>query len=243
MRLRFEVKHQLAPKHFSEAASRVYGTFGLNVEQGERVYVEPFSVDVEPGQIILFSGASGGGKTSCLKQFVEQTGAVWLNAVADENKTVIEHFSNVSNGARLLGKCGLSEAQLMLRYPQELSDGQRYRFAMARAIDTECNTLACDEFLATLDRVTAKVVACNIRSLVTERGLIMAVATTHEDLFDDLQPDWVVTFDGRYAQVTRHKPKKKESRFTRTCALHEVLARIGNGSKDGITEAQASGLL
>jgi len=33
----------------------------------------------------------------------------------------------VQQGMQILSACGLSEAQLMLRTPAELSDGQRYR--------------------------------------------------------------------------------------------------------------------
>ena len=33
--------------------------FGMDPEQGERVYVPQFDLDVEPGQIVLFSGTSG----------------------------------------------------------------------------------------------------------------------------------------------------------------------------------------
>jgi len=45
-----------------------------------------------------------------------------------------------------------------------------------------------DEFCATLDRDTAKIVAFNVQKLARTLGKAVVVATTHTDLFEDLQP-------------------------------------------------------
>lgn len=235
MKVSMHVRYTLAPKEPSVAAGRVYGTFGLTPEQGEREYVAPFAIDVEPGQIVLFQGVSGTGKTSCLRQFAEQTRATWLTEIpVDEGRMVIEQMGSYQQAIEFAGRCGLSEAQLLLRYPTELSDGQRYRFLMAKALALGKVVLACDEFLATLDRTTAKVIAYNLRKLVSTYGLILAAATTHEDLAEDLQPDWLVTFTTDGAVVTRGEPVKKEYRFTPICSLQEALERIGCASLSGI---------
>ena len=46
-----------------------------------------------------------------------------------------------------------------------------------------------DEFLALLDRVTAKVIAYNIQKIARKAGATLVVATTHRDMVDDLSPD------------------------------------------------------
>src|SRR5262249_18761954 len=57
--------------------------------------------------------------------------------------------------------------------------------------------IAADEFTATLDRTLAKVVAFNLRKLVTRTGVGVLATTTHEDIVEDLQPDvWVRCRDG-----------------------------------------------
>ena len=45
-----------------------------------------------------------------------------------------------------------------------------------------------DEFCATLDRDTAKIVAFNVQKLARHHGKAVLAATTHTDLFDDLAP-------------------------------------------------------
>ncbi|HKB03349.1 MAG TPA: hypothetical protein VKD90_14085 [Gemmataceae bacterium] len=49
--------------------------------------------------------------------------------------------------------------------------------------------LLADEFAANLDRTLAKVLAFNLRKLVTRTGVGALLATTHEDLTADLRPD------------------------------------------------------
>ena len=89
-----------------------------------------------------------------------------------------------------LAACGLSEARLLLRTPGELSEGQRYRFRLAFAlVRGGVPFVAADEFTATLDRTLAKVVAFNVRKLVTRAGVGLLAATTHDDVVEDLDPD------------------------------------------------------
>ena len=121
----------------------------------------------------------------------------------------------VDDGLATLAGCGLSEAWLLLRTPAELSEGQRYRFRLALALASrervrpELSTIppvahapgspwvVADEFTATLDRTLAKVVAFNVRKLVSRTGVGLLTATTHEDIVEDLQPDlWVRCGDG-----------------------------------------------
>jgi GNAT superfamily N-acetyltransferase len=45
-----------------------------------------------------------------------------------------------------------------------------------------------DEFAATLDRDTAKIVAFNLQKLARQQGKAVLAATTHTDLFEDLNP-------------------------------------------------------
>jgi GNAT superfamily N-acetyltransferase len=52
--------------------------------------------------------------------------------------------------------------------------------------------LLADEFAANLDRTLARVLAFNLRKLVTRTGVGALLATTHEDLTADLRPDLCV---------------------------------------------------
>lgn len=216
----FHVEYELAEKKSTINSGIVYGMFGLKMEQGKREYVKPFQLDIKPGEIVLFSGTSGGGKTSCLRQMAEQANGELLDYHKyKENTAVIDHFSDVKRGMYYLGICGLSEAQLYFRYPSELSDGQKYRFAIAMQLYKGNKILLCDEFLATLDRTTAKVIAYNLRKIAIKENIIIGLATTHTDIIDDLQPEHIVLFENGEANIHRCTVKKNEFLFTTLCKL------------------------
>ncbi len=107
---------------------------------------------------------------------------------------------------QLLAMCGLGEAPLLLRTPQELSEGQRYRFSLALAVSMKPQWIVADEFTAVLDRTTAKVIAYNVRRIADRYGVGFLLATAQGDVEADLSTDLCVTcdLDGRVT-VTRRK--------------------------------------
>jgi ABC-type ATPase with predicted acetyltransferase domain len=237
MKALLHVEYELKPKKPSLAAGKIFGSFGLESSPGRREYVKPFTLEFNEKDIIAFVGISGTGKTTCLQQLKNQTVGLDLNElVFDNDKTVIEHFENYDIGLKNLSICGLAEAQLFLRYPNELSDGQRYRFRMALGLSDKRNVLVCDEFLATLDRISAKTIAFSIRKLISNSEKILAIATTHTDILEDLQPNITVNFGPEGVEIAHEEIIKKKSHFIIISSLHAALEQIGTGLVSGITE-------
>ena len=98
---------------------------------------------------------------------------------------------------------GLGEVWTYLRKPEQLSEGQRWRLRLAlsmhaagRRRDGGLVVLACDEFAALLDRVTAAVIARTVRRVVDATpGVCAVLATSHDDLEKPLRPDAVLRCD------------------------------------------------
>ncbi|NIR86396.1 hypothetical protein GWO13_02040 [Candidatus Bathyarchaeota archaeon] len=88
----------------------------------------------------------------------------------------------------MLSRIGLNDAFLFVRRYSQLSDGQKYRFRIAKMIESGRRYWVMDEFCATLDRDTAKIVAFNVQKLARRLGKAVIAATTHTDLFQDLAP-------------------------------------------------------
>jgi ABC-type ATPase with predicted acetyltransferase domain len=179
-----------------------------------------------------------------------------INALEPGDATLIDSFQlSVSETMHLLSSCGLGEAHLMLRTPAELSDGQRYRFRLAMGLAARPRWLAADEFTATLDRTLAKVVAHNIRKLCDRIGCGFLLATTHEDVVADLDPDVHVQcrLDGEIAVAQRdgstmpddsvgtNCKKKERCRLARSCGSAARPGATGRTSLGGITGVITSG--
>jgi hypothetical protein len=93
-----------------------------------------------------------------------------------------------------------------------------------------------DEFCAVLDRTLAKVLAFNVRKLATRTGVGVLLATTHDDLTDDLNPDLLVRCHGDGAiDVERRAVKKKRSASTTSYGSRTAPSPTGRTSLGGIT--------
>ena len=209
------VAYSVPPKRNSVRASLVMDHFGISPDIAERVLARDLEIPLEPGDIVLFTGGSGSGKSSLLRALAAQLDD---KSTASQSILYLSHLDlgqqilidalplEFDESLQLLASCGLGEAQLMLRTPQELSDGQRYRFALALAIAHRPRWIVADEFAALLDRTTAQVIAHNIRRLADRTGIGFLLATAQNDICQDLEADIHVTceLDGQVdVQVAR----------------------------------------
>ena len=202
------IRHAFRPVRRSLATGVVSDLFGLAPTEPPHTVADGVALAVRPGDLVLFTGPSGSGKSSLLRAAGGQFGAVDAMALGLPDVPLIDALPGPVEGRLgLLAACGLSEARLLLRTPAELSDGQRYRFrlafALAHASGSKGKWLIADEFAAYLDRTLARVLAFNLRKLVTRTSVGMLLATTHEDLTADLRPDLHVRClgDGDVRQV------------------------------------------
>lgn len=91
-----------------------------------------------------------------------------------------------------LCEVGLSDPLTWAAHPETLSDGQRARYHLALMLNDRIPTIVIDEFLASIDRTTARCVAWSVSRAVRRRSITLIAITSHEDLGGDLQPDvWI----------------------------------------------------
>lgn len=209
------IRYCFHPVRKSLATGEVADLFGLADEPAEHVVAENILLDIRPSDLVLFTGPSGSGKSSLLRAAGKQLDAVDAMALELPDRPLVDTLpGTVRERLDLLAACGLSEARLLLRTPSELSNGQRYRFRIACALASPAPFLVADEFAAYLDRTLAKVLAFNLRKLVTRTGKGILLATTHEDLTDDLRPDlWVRCKGEGRVDIVRKNQGDSASRF------------------------------
>jgi ABC-type lipoprotein export system ATPase subunit/GNAT superfamily N-acetyltransferase len=171
--------------------------FGLGLDQWEKfVIYDNVELKIGPKDIVYITGDSGSGKSVLLKALEKDIrldmGLTCIN-IADikprKGLPLIETVGrSLEEGLELLSKVGLSDAFLFLRSYEQLSDGQKYRYKIAKMMESKAQFWIMDEFAATLDRDTAKIVAYNLQKLARQQGKAVLAATTHTDLLEDLNP-------------------------------------------------------
>jgi ABC-type ATPase with predicted acetyltransferase domain len=170
--------------------------FGLGIDDAQRFKVLDAELKIGPQDIVYITGDSGCGKSVLLRAIKADLGeeAIDLSDVAvDAEKPLIETVgATVEEGLELLSKVGLNDAFLFLRTYSQLSDGQRYRYRIAKLIESGKQWWLMDEFAACLDRDTAKIIAFNLQKIARQQGKAVIAATTHSDLTEHLKPSVLV---------------------------------------------------
>jgi ABC-type lipoprotein export system ATPase subunit len=156
---------------------------------------DPLELPLRAGELTLVVGPSGSGKSTLLRDLaraardrgwrVARPGAGPLPA----RPCVDLVGRGVDDALAGLALAGLADARTLLRRPAELSDGQRWRLRLARAIErartgargTGGALLVIDELAATLDPPAAASVAQLLRRVVDREPALAAVAATPRD--------------------------------------------------------------
>jgi ABC-type ATPase with predicted acetyltransferase domain len=168
--------------------------FGLGISEFQKhVVYDNVEFKIGPKDIVYLTGDSGSGKSVLLKAItkdLQPNEVANLNEIkVDPDKPLIDTVGEtVEEGLKLLSKVGLNDAFLFVRRYSQLSDGQKYRYKIAKLIESGAQWWIMDEFCATLDRETAKIVAYNIQKLARNHKKTIIAATTHTDLLEDLAP-------------------------------------------------------
>lgn len=187
---RFMTKVKRSPRILEVAEA-----FGIGLDDKEFVVFDNLELEVKQGDIVYITGQSGAGKSVLLRELESQMrerkkSVVNLDHVTLEDAPIIDQIGKDTNDAiKILSSAGINDAYLYLRKPSELSDGQRYRFRLAKAIETGAEVWVADEFLAVLDRVSAMVIAFSIQKTARASNATLIVATTHTDMVSDLAPN------------------------------------------------------
>lgn len=194
----------------SDRVLEVAESFGIGLEEREFKVLDNVEVDIDKGDVVYITGQSGSGKSQMLNELErlmreEGLSVVNMSEVKYEDKPIIDQVgSSTSEAIELLSRAGINDAYILIRKPQELSDGQMYRFKLATIFSMNADVIVCDEFAAVLDRVTAKVVSYAASNWVRKKNKILIVATTHTDLITELAPTITIVkrFNDRIEIVT-----------------------------------------
>ena len=218
----------------SRRVAKISDAFGIGVDETHffKVY-DNFALAWNDGDLVFITGDSGGGKSVLLRVIKRKLSAQgkkiadFSEVKVDENEVLIESIGrDVNEAMNIFSMVGLNEAFLVLRKYKELSEGQKYRYRVAKMINSGADVWVMDEFLSMLDRDTAKIVAYCIQKWARRLGKTVFVATAHKDIIEDFNPNVLVVKNfGSDAETTYLAPTEKECSIMR-----EVDIREGNRS-------------
>ena len=146
--------------------------------------------------ILLICGKSGSGKSTILNEVYGTSKPIMY----DYSKCVISQFPRLTEEevCDLLSSMGLASVPTWLRKPQELSNGERARLDIAKAIyDANGGVVLLDEYTSVVNRSAAKSMSHALQRYARQKGLKIIIASCHFDIVEWLQPDYMFNLEHR----------------------------------------------
>lgn len=201
----FDIIKQVKPKKTFRVAS-VIGKFDL---QSEHI-IEHFKGEIEfskDWQIGLIVGKSGTGKTTIAKQLFKDA---YITTFKYDAETVLDDMPkecSVEQITSAFNSVGFSSPPSWLKPYSVLSNGQKMRVDLARAILEEKHFFVFDEFTSVVDRNVAQIGSFAMQKAIRKTNKQFIAVTCHYDVEEWLLPDW--TFNTDTMTFQSHEGQKK----------------------------------
>lgn len=201
----FNIVREITPTHSFRVAS-VMGKFDLQTNH----VLERFEGEIQfpdEWQIGLIVGASGTGKTTIAKELFPDA---YVTDFKYDSETILDDMPgecSVEDITKMFNAVGFSSPPSWLKPYSVLSNGQKMRVDLSRALLLEKDLIVFDEFTSVVDRQVAQVGSFAVQKAIRRTDKKFIAVTCHYDVEDWLLPDWV--FDTN-TMTCRVGSKKKD---------------------------------
>lgn len=178
--------------------NNIINSFDLNPDKLEEHFQGNIEIEGRNWQIGLIVGGSGTGKTTIAKQLFpnELDNKELFNYT---NKAVIDEMPNnkdLNEITKVFSSVGFSSVPSWLKPYHVLSNGEKMRIDLAKAILSDEKIIVFDEFTSVVDRTVAKTTSYAISKAIRKQPNKKFIAIScHHDIKDWLEPDWIYDTD------------------------------------------------
>lgn len=143
----------------------------------------------------LIVGASGSGKSTILESvfgsYIAQDYEFTADAIVDD----MPSEASMNDICKTFNSVGFSSPPSWLKPYSVLSNGEKMRVQLARALLEQHEIFAFDEFTSVVDRNVAKIGSHAMQKAIRRTSKQFIACTCHTDVEEWLQPDWVFSTD------------------------------------------------
>lgn len=176
-------------------AQKVVGMFDVPVEERlTRTWDLDLSGIPEEWGIGCIVGPSGAGKTTLAQELYGAENVLMEHEWPDD-VSFLEGFPedcDVQDIVNTLSHVGFASPPSWLQPYGTLSNGQKFRADMARAMLSKADPIVIDEYTSVVDRNVAKIASAAVSKTIRRAGKRFVAVTCHYDVIEWLEPDWVL---------------------------------------------------
>jgi len=182
------VKEIKADKTFR--VQSVIGQFDLKNEHIKENFKGNIDIENKKWNIGAIVGSSGTGKSTIAKKLF---GNQLIQNFEYKEKSILDDMpeNSVKNICKIFNRVGFSSPPSWLKPYSVLSNGEKMRVDLARALLEKRDLIVFDEFTSVVDRQVAKIGSYAIAKTIRKENKKFIAVSCHYDILDWLEPDWV----------------------------------------------------
>jgi energy-coupling factor transporter ATP-binding protein EcfA2 len=161
-------------------------------ETSEQRWDVSIPLNEKPWNIGLIVGPSGCGKTTIASEIFGDkmvAGFEW-----DDKKSILDAFPKsmgIKDISAILNSVGFSSPPSWFKPYKVLSNGEKFRVDIARALAESPDLCVIDEFTSVVDRTVAQIGSAAVAKTIRRMKKQFVAVSCHYDIEEWLQPDWV----------------------------------------------------
>jgi ABC-type nitrate/sulfonate/bicarbonate transport system ATPase subunit/predicted acetyltransferase len=205
----FDIVKTSNPKKTFRVAS-VMGRFDLQSEKIQERFVGDIALPNE-WKVGLIVGKSGTGKTTIAKQLFPDS---YITNYKYEAETILDDMPescSVEEITSAFNSVGFSSPPSWLKRYEVLSNGEKMRVDLSRAILEEKKLFVFDEFTSVVDRNVAQIGSFAMQKAIRKSDKQFIAVTCHYDVEDWLLPDWIFDTDSMTFRTNEGQKKNRPS--------------------------------
>lgn len=204
--LEFDIVKKVNPEKTFRVAS-IMGKFDLQSNQIEERFTGNIQIP-EKWQIGLIVGKSGTGKTTIAKQLFPDSYITNFEYKAEAILDDMPENRSIEEISKTFNSVGFSSPPSWLKSYYVLSNGEKMRVDLARAILEENKLFVFDEFTSVVDRQVARIGSFAMQKAIRKTDKQFIAVTCHSDVIDWLLPDWIFNTDDMTFRIQTEEQKK-----------------------------------
>lgn len=208
----FDIIRETKPSKTFRVAS-VIGKFDLPSDH----VIERFTGNIDINnnwKIGLIVGKSGTGKTTIAKELFKDAYITNFEYKSDSILDDMPVNKSLDDITAAFNSVGFSSPPSWLKPYSVLSNGQKMRVDLARAILSENKLFVFDEFTSVVDRTVAQIGSFAMQKAIRKTDKQFIALSCHFDIIDWLLPDWIFNTDTMtFQEFEGQKKNRPEIKF------------------------------
>lgn len=190
----FDIVKEVCPPNTFRVNS-VVNNFDLDLQHVNERFSGNIDIEGCEWNVGLIVGGSGTGKSTIAK---ECFGSYYIQGFEYNAPTVLDDMpkdKSLKEIEKAFTSVGFASPPSWLKPYDVLSNGEKMRVDLARAILEEREIVVFDEFTSVVNREVAKTASYAISKAVKRQGKKFVAVACHKDIVEWLEPDWIYDTD------------------------------------------------